>query len=68
MIFQEIITLGERQYRKTYTDDEKKMLHKLGTDEIYGEAIDLPDSPFEYEEIDNPYEENDEIIDENVDE
>lgn len=54
MIYTEIISNGTDQFRKTYTDDEKKILHKLGTDEYYGEAVDMLDSPYEYEEVDNP--------------
>ena len=54
MIYTEIISNGTDQLRKTYTDDETKILHKIGTDEYYGEAVDLLDSPYEYEEVDNP--------------
>lgn len=54
MIYTEIISNGTYQFRKTYTDDETKILHKIGTDEYYGEAVDLLDSPYEYEEVDNP--------------
>lgn len=57
MIQTEIIEVGSRQLRKTYTDDETKMLHKVGTDEYYGEAIDILDAPYEYEEVDKPEEE-----------
>lgn len=31
--------------------DQGKMLHKIGTDEFYEEAIDLESSPYEYEEV-----------------
>lgn len=54
MIYTEIISNGTDKFRKTYTDDETKILHKIGTDEYYGEAVDLLDSPYEYEEVDNP--------------
>ena len=54
MIYTEIISNGTDQFRKTYTDDETKILHKIGTDEYYCEAVDLLDSPYEYEEVDNP--------------
>ena len=56
MIQTEIIRVGERDLRRTYTDDEVKMLHKIGTDEYYGEAIDILDAPYEYEEVDKPEE------------
>lgn len=64
MIQTEIIEVGSRQLKKTYTDDETKMLHKVGTDEFYGEAIDIIDSPYEYEEVDKPQEEEDETQEE----
>lgn len=57
MIQTEIIEVGSRQLRKTYTDDETKMLHKVGTDEFYDEAIDILDAQYEYEEVDKPEEE-----------
>lgn len=56
MIHTEIIEVGSRQLKRTYTDDETKMLHKVGTDEFYGEAIDILDAPYEYEEVDKPEE------------
>lgn len=34
---------------KTYSD-ENYMIQKVGTDEIYEEAIDVEDAPYEYEE------------------
>ena len=34
---------------KTYSD-ENYMIHKIGTDEIYEEAIDVENAPYEYEE------------------
>ena len=39
---------GVNLYR-TYSD-EQFMIHKIGTDEIYDEAIDVENAPFEYEE------------------
>lgn len=50
MTVEEIIINGKR-YKKT-TPSEGKILHKIGTDEYYDEAIDLIDSSFEYEEVD----------------
>ena len=40
----------------SYSDAGKK-IHKVGTDEIYDEAIDVEDAPFQYEETDEPVEE-----------
>ena len=36
---------------KTYSDSNK-IIHKIGTDEEYAEAIDVENAPFEYEETD----------------
>ena len=36
---------------KTYSDEEY-MIRKIGTDEIYEEAIDVENAPYEYEETD----------------
>ena len=34
---------------RTYSDEQFK-IHKIGTDEIYEEAIDVENAPYEYEE------------------
>jgi hypothetical protein len=39
---------GVSLYR-TYSD-EQFMIHKIGTEEYYAEAIDVENAPFEYEE------------------
>jgi hypothetical protein len=48
-----------REYYKTRKDgvslyrtysDEQFMIHKIGTEEYYAEAIDVENAPFEYEE------------------
>ena len=39
---------GVNLYR-TYSD-KRYMIHKLNTEEIYDEAIDVENTPFEYEE------------------
>jgi len=54
----------------THSDDETKILHKIGTEEYYDDPIDLiggvytegsrqgqPRCRFEYEEVDRPIEE-----------
>ena len=38
---------------KTYSDN-KVMIRKVGTDEIYDEAIDIETAPYVYEETDQP--------------
>lgn len=49
----------KREYYKTRKDevnlyrtysDEQFMIHKIGTEEYYVEAIDVENAPFEYEE------------------
>lgn len=51
MIVIEIITHNGKEFKRTYTNNEKMMLHKIGTEEYYGEAVDMIDSTFEYEEV-----------------
>ena len=48
---------GVNLYRTFSTDN--KMIRKVGTDEIYDEAIDIESAPYEYEETDEPLETND---------
>ena len=40
---------------KTYSD-KGLMIQKVGTEEIYDEAIDVEDASYEYEETDTPVE------------
>lgn len=65
MIKTEIFSHIGRRYKRIYTDSDKMMLHKIGTEEYYGEAIDMIDSPFEYEEVPIPErveENNNEVV------
>ena len=48
---------GVNLYR-TFSD-KNLQIHKVGTDEIYDEAIDIENSGYEYEETDNIIEEVD---------
>lgn len=41
---------------KTYSDENYK-IRKIGTDEVYDEAIDVEDAPYEYEETTEKVEE-----------
>lgn len=41
-----------REFKKTYSS-ENFLIRKIGTNEIYEEAIDLPNAVFEYEETNN---------------
>ena len=45
---------GVKLYR-TYSDENYK-IHKLNTNEIYDEAIDVEDAPYQYEETDEKIE------------
>ena len=40
---------------KTYSDNGV-MIRKIGTEEIYDEAIDVENAPYEYEQTDLPIE------------
>lgn len=46
---------GVNLYR-TYSDANVH-IRKVGTDEVYGEAIDVENAPYTYEETDKPIEE-----------
>lgn len=56
MIVEEVI-INNRIFVKRIPEDGY-VLHKVGTDEYYSEAIDLPTSNFEYEEVAEPKEDN----------
>jgi hypothetical protein len=53
MIIKENITIDGREFTRTYSDQNMK-IRKVGTDEIYADAIDVLD--FEYDETDTPLE------------
>lgn len=55
MIIIETVTIGDRQFRRTYNDADV-IIRKVGTDEHYSEAYDLPDTTYEYEETDKKVE------------
>ena len=55
MIKQETVTFNGREFRRTYSD-EGYLIRKVGTDEIYSEAVDLPDRNFEYVETEQSIE------------
>ena len=54
MIQVESVTLRGNVFKRTYSD-AGFMIRKLGTEEVYSEAIDLLDAPYEYEETDILY-------------
>ena len=49
MTVTEIITILGTEYQHTYSD-KGYMIHKINTEEIYDEAIDVENASFEYEE------------------
>ena len=51
MITTEIVTLNNKEFKKTYSD-ENYYIQKVGTDKIYEEAYDTLDSTYEYVETD----------------
>ena len=52
---------------KTYSD-AGLLIHKIGTDEIYGEAIDVEGCPWTYEETDMPIEVEEIEVEEKIEE
>ena len=50
MITIENVTINGKQFRKTVSNTY--LIRKIGTDEIYFEAYDLPEKDYEYEETD----------------
>ena len=56
MIIKENITIDGGEFTRTYSDTYK--IRKIGTDEIYTDAMDVSD--YQYEETDIPTEDEDE--------
>ena len=52
MIKTETIELNEKQFKRTYS--EAYQIRKVGTNEIYSEAVDILTANYEYEETDLP--------------
>ena len=50
MIIKETVTINGREFTRTYSDTYK--IRKIGTDEIYTDAMDVLD--YQYEETDIP--------------
>lgn len=49
MIRTEMITINGKQKRRTYSDEGFR-INKVGTDDFYDNAIDLPETDFVYVE------------------
>lgn len=61
MIVREIF----EKYVRTYSD-KKLYIRKVGTDEIYSEAIDVEHAPYKYVETDIEIENYEELLDEPI--
>jgi hypothetical protein len=55
MIKTEPYFFNGKEFKRTYSD-EGFMIRKVGTEEIYSEAIDLLTAPWQYEETDEKIE------------
>lgn len=55
MIVTENIRFGKKDFIRTYSD-EGFYIRKVGTEEVYSEAIDLSSMGYTYEETDKPIE------------
>ena len=56
MIKVEKVFIRGKEFKKTYSD-KNKIIKKVGTEEEYEEAIDLPTSNYEYVETNKEIEE-----------
>lgn len=56
MIVTENVKFGKKDFIKTYSG-AGFYIRKVGTEEVYSEAIDLPSMGYTYEETDKPIEE-----------
>ena len=63
MIVTEMIRLSNRDFKRTYSD-ENYYIQKVGTQEIYSEAVDIPTANYEYVETDKKIEDNSENMEE----
>ena len=64
MIITEMIKVKEKNFKRTYSD-EGFYIQKVGTDEIYSEAVDIPTANYEYIETDKKIEDSSENMEEN---
>lgn len=64
MIQRETIIINNKKFKRTYSD-EGYYIQKVGTDEIYSEAVDILTADYEYVETDKKIEDNSENTEEN---
>lgn len=55
MIKLENITINNREFKRTYSD-ANKMIRKVGTSEVYSEAVDVLSATWQYEETEQDIE------------
>ena len=65
MIIREIVEINGKSFIHSYSD-ENFYIRKLGTDEVYSEAYDLPEKKYTYEETEDKVaqEELDKVVEE----
>ena len=64
MIKTENIVINDTTFKRTYSD-ENYYIQKVGTDEIYSEAVDILDKNYEYVETDEKFEKEEQKIEDN---
>lgn len=64
MIQKETIIINNKKFKRTYSD-EGYYIQKVGTEEIYSEAVDILTANYEYVETDKKIEDNSENTEEN---
>ena len=64
MIKTENIVINDTTFKRTYSD-ENYYIQKVGTDEIYSEAVDILDKNYTYIETDEKFEKEEQKIEDN---
>ena len=64
MIKTENIVINDTAFKRTYSD-ENYYIQKVGTDEIYSEAVDVLDKNYTYVETDEKFEKEEQKIEDN---
>ena len=64
MIKTENIVINDTAFKRTYSD-ENYYIQKVGTDEIYSEAVDILDKNYTYIETDEKFEKEEQKIEDN---
>ena len=64
MIKTENIVINDTTFKRTYSD-ENYYIQKVGTDEIYSEAVDVLDKNYTYVETDEKFEKEEQKIEDN---